>query len=113
MKPGVYGIDELKEGLKSRFDEYERIIVTSDFNEFLNDHTESPCIYIHKDADTAGIQELRATAPSIYVKASQLTIDKTKETHFLSSIVNIYKMGLTDVFVQEEGDDERKRTPVC
>lgn len=106
MKPGVYGIDELKEGLKSRFDEYERIIVTSDFNEFLNDHTESPCIYIHKDADTAGIQELRATAPSIYVKASQLTIDRTKENHFLSSIVNIYKMGLTDVFVQEEGDDE-------
>lgn len=111
MLPGIYGIEELKENLKSGFDEYDPVFATSDFDLFLSSYQDNLYIYIHKKAELSSIQNLRSIVSTLFVHEKEIgQLVNTKESEFMASLVDMFKAGLTDIRILRDitSDDDNK-----
>lgn len=112
MKPGIYGIDELKDYIKSNRDKVTPFI-TADYQEYLDKFYEEPVIFIKGKPSRSDIQSLRAVCTEFTTESYNLNLrDNYAESDYLSSIAEIYKAGITDITVNcvdEDGEDREEQ----
>ena len=112
LKPGVYGLDLIKELRK----EGQPCILTSDFSEFLNLYGDSPILLIHGVPSATDIQEVRRECTFFTTDHFGLSVNKDgDESDYLSALAMLYRAGITNITVtvpaneqdpEEEEDDE-------
>ena len=112
LKPGVYGLDLIKELRK----EGQPCILTSDFSEFLDLYGDSPILLIHGVPSATDIQEIRRECTFFTTDLFGLSVNKDgDESDYLSALAMLYRAGITNITVtvpaneqepEEEEDDE-------
>lgn len=112
LKPGVYGLDLIKDLRK----EGQPCILTCDFSEFLNAYGDLPILLINGIPSATDIQEIRRECTFFTTDSYGLSINKDgDESEYLSALTMIYRAGMTNITVtlpageqepEEEEDEE-------
>lgn len=93
MKPGFYGIEELKKTLP---DTSENCLITDNFHTFKELYGDSPVVYFLGIPSPDQIQELRRHVAYLqYTGTTSLTFDERIESEQLATLGNLFKSGLT------------------
>lgn len=114
LKPGIYGIEELKE--LNSFGILPRI--TASYEDYLEGYGEEPIILIHGKPSSYDIQQLRSVSTAFAIESEGLVLEEYRESTYLASIAELYRGGITDIKVTsayqlvscDEDDDEEKTT---
>ena len=101
MKPGIYGIDELK----SHLQDDQPAIITSDLQEFLSQYEESPVVLSVGKASDADIQKLRSACTMYVTSEHGCTLDEERgtESDYLYTLRQMYTMGVSNLTVASDG----------
>ena len=112
LKPGVYGLDLIKDLRK----EGQPCILTCNFSEFLNAYGDLPILLINGIPSATDIQEIRRECTFFTTDSYGLSINKDgDESEYLSALTMIYRAGMTNITVtlpageqepEEEEDEE-------
>ena len=96
LKPGVYGLDLIKDLRK----EGQPCILTCNFSEFLNAYGDLPILLINGIPSATDIQEIRRECTFFTTDSYGLSINKDgDESEYLSALTMIYRAGMTNITV--------------
>lgn len=103
LKPGVYGIDVLAQGLE------ESVHITDNWEEFMNGYGESQQLYVHKELSMKDIQDIRRACPMIDVDGSDISINKHGiESTIMKAMEDCYRNGITNISVNYSAEEQSR-----
>lgn len=103
MKPGIYGLDILEEVRN----EGEECILTSNYDNFIQNYGENPVVMISGIPTLSDIQELRRACNFYIASSKECSISGDGiENDFLSALAEAYKAGINIMIKNEPSDYE-------
>ncbi len=106
IKPGIYGVEELKESFNSD----DEVFITTNYDEFLDEYGTSACAYIYGVPDSSSIQALRLVSQTLFANEKSFDFPcsdlKTGEPEPLQALCSLYKEGM-DLTICDKEDKSK------
>lgn len=98
MKPGIYGMDVLKEHLETN----KPAVITHKFQDFLDGYGDSPVLYVSGVPETSDIEKLRSIYGYYICDREGCSIDANgNESDYLHALAEFFRLGITNMTVPD------------
>ena len=98
MKPGIYGLDVLKDHIEQN----KPAVITHDFQSFLDSYGDSAILYISGVPETSDIERLRSIYGYFICDRQGCCIDRQgNESEYLHALADFFRLGITNISVPD------------